>query len=53
MKSPSRAPHLGGVAGQLGGGAGQLGGGAGQAWWHSRLYPEGFSGWNSFVLSAV
>ena len=41
MKSPTR---LGGVSGKLGGGAGQIGGGAGQAWWHSRLYPEGFPG---------
>ncbi|XP_023320851.1 uncharacterized protein LOC111695678 [Eurytemora carolleeae] len=39
MKSPTR---LGGVSGKLGGGVGQIGGGAGQAWWHSRLYPEGF-----------
>ena len=41
MKSPTR---LGGVSGKLGGGVGQIGGGAGQAWWHSRLYPEGFPG---------
>jgi len=46
MKSPTRA-------GGPPGGVAALGGGAGQAWWHSRLYPEGYAELSSYHEGAA